>query len=210
VQSSGSGIEIPQSVAQYLDQRISAAAWYPETDYVQLLHAYMKLAKLEKSWHRVGEQSARTSVRTVHRNVLREGDVEGTVAMMPVAWRSYHDTGTITVDVVSPGYAKVIIKGYVIRDADMCTMIRGYASRLGARFALEWPHAARVPPALERCACVFVVDRSMSGARSALTDCVLFERFPCGTSSRHDHVSAPQGKTTAITSARNVSGPRSL
>jgi hypothetical protein len=117
---------LPQSVAHYLDLRISAPAWYPETDYVQLLHTYIKLAKLERSWYRVGEQSARTSVRTVHRNVLREGDVEGTIGMMPVAWRNYHDTGTITVEVVGQGHATLVIKGYVTRDADICTMIRGY------------------------------------------------------------------------------------
>jgi hypothetical protein len=108
---------------QYLETRILAGSWYPETDYAHLLRALGKIIK--SSWERIGAVGAQTDMTGVYGHMVRGRRVEDVVAMIPGVWRNYHDTGREIVT-VSPKQCRIELADFPVIHPDYCKIVGGY------------------------------------------------------------------------------------
>jgi len=134
---------LPFELRHYLAERIVAAAWYPEEEYVGLLHAYVDISWQGRGWERVGELAAEETLGSVYKNLVQEGDLEGTVRKLPIGWRNYHDSGTL-VATLEPGLVRVEIRDHPIKHRGACLLnfayfrvVIGRAARVAASRTLR-------------------------------------------------------------------------
>jgi hypothetical protein len=115
---------LPAPLHHYLEQRVVVTAWYPETDYVQLMNALLRVYK-RQTWESAGAMAAREALQGVYRNIVVAGQVEQTAQRMRVNWRNYHDTGDLTV-ALRPGLVQVTVTDYCLVSSDVCLLNQGY------------------------------------------------------------------------------------
>lgn len=115
---------LPAELHRYLDERITISSWYPETDYVALMVAFLGVYK-GLTWHGVGEVAAREALTGVYRNIVVPGEVGETAQRMRVNWRNYHDTGLLSVE-VEPTFVRVHVRDYCMVSSDVCRLNQGY------------------------------------------------------------------------------------
>jgi hypothetical protein len=108
----------------YLDERIAISAWYPETDFLGLMEAFMRVQK-GATWERAGVLSARAALTSVYRNIVVEHDVPESAHRMRVNWRNYHDTGALSVENL-PSLVRVTVEGYCMVSAELCRLNQAY------------------------------------------------------------------------------------
>jgi hypothetical protein len=113
---------------RYLDERILQSSWYPEEDFLALLHAHARIldAPATKVYEMMGAVGARYDLTGVYKNLLRPNDPGGTLANGAVVWRNYHDTGDIESKLLGPRRVHVDVLGYPFRDREFCRLNTGY------------------------------------------------------------------------------------
>lgn len=119
---------LPAALHHYLDQRITISSWYPESEYVVLMTAFLRLYK-GVTWHSAGEIAAREALTGVYRNIVVAGDIGETARRMRVNWRNYHDTGVLSVE-VEPHLVRVRVSEYCLLSSDVCRLNQGYFGAL--------------------------------------------------------------------------------
>jgi hypothetical protein len=111
----------------YLEDQVVIASWYPEEHYQALLRVYTRLWP-ERSYEEIGQLAARESLQSVHRNIL-VGGVLSAAKRMKINWRSYHDSGDLTVE-TPPGTIRFQVRDYALRARELCQVNDGYFAEL--------------------------------------------------------------------------------
>lgn len=119
---------LPPALHHYLAARITISSWYPESDYVALMTAFLRAYK-GSTWHGAGEIAAQEALTGIYRNIVVPGDIGETAQRMRVNWRNYHDTGVLSVD-VEPQLVRVHVSGYCVVSSDVCRLNQGYFGAL--------------------------------------------------------------------------------
>lgn len=115
---------LPAGLHHYLDARVTISSWYPESDYVALMVAFLSVYR-GLTWHSAGETAAREALTGVYRNIVVPGDVGETARRMRVNWRNYHDTGLLSVE-LEPSLVRVHVQDYCLVSSDVCRLNEGY------------------------------------------------------------------------------------
>jgi len=115
---------LPPELHDYLNSRILVGSWYPVEHYVALLRALSKVARL--TWERIGALGARTDLSGgIYSNLARAGRAEDFIALIPVLWRNYHDSGREIVT-FSEGRCVIELADFAVVDAEYCKSVSGY------------------------------------------------------------------------------------
>lgn len=123
---------LPPRLHHYLEERILVSSWYPESDLMSLLSALGKLmpAGGGDPFVFMGRSTAREHLAGVYRAHVRTGDVERTLRSGATLWRNYHDTGTLTLELDTPGHAIVRLRDFAATSREFCRILTGYFAEL--------------------------------------------------------------------------------
>ena len=115
---------LPPELHVYLDTRILLGSWYPVAHYVGLLRGLAKVHRL--AWDQIGVMGARTDLNGgVYKNLIRDRRPEEVIALIPVLWRNYHDSGREIVT-FAESRCRIELVEFPIVDAEYCKSIGGY------------------------------------------------------------------------------------
>jgi len=116
----------------YLEERILVSSWYPELDLMSLLAALGKLipAGSGDPFVFMGRATAREHLAGIYRGHVRSGDVERTLRSGITLWRTYHDTGTLTVELDTPRQADIRLRDFAAPSREFCRLLTGYFTEL--------------------------------------------------------------------------------
>jgi hypothetical protein len=120
---------LPPELQHYLHERILPSAWYSEDDFQQLLHALAAIMRVPPSvdvWDYFGRVSAPEQLRGVYRAFLLPGDPAATLSTAAAHWRSFHNTGELSLMLEEPRVAMITLRRYAIVSAEMCRLNGGY------------------------------------------------------------------------------------
>ena len=119
---------LPPAHHHYLDERILASSWYPETDQLELLRAVsFMLPGTPDPWVTIGRIAARDDLKDLYRTMVRPGDLKDTLRVSSSLWHTLHDTGELRLTLEAPGRVVATLRGYVLA-REMCRVIGGYVT----------------------------------------------------------------------------------
>jgi hypothetical protein len=122
---------LPPWLHHYLDQRILVAGWYPEEHQLELLRAVaMLLPGTPEPWMTMGRITARSDLAGLYRPLMRPGDPAASLRSVQALWRTYHDTGDLSVGIEAPGRACVRLLDYGLPSREMCRIVAGYCAEM--------------------------------------------------------------------------------
>jgi len=118
---------LPPPLHKYLDDRILPSTWYPNEDHIALLRALAALLPATPDpWTTIGRGSAFADLSGLYRNYLRKGDPLQTMRVLEAAWRSAHDTGTLSITPDGPTAAIIVLRDFELRLREYCRLLGGY------------------------------------------------------------------------------------
>jgi hypothetical protein len=115
---------LPESLRHYLDEEVSRAAWYPETDLVELIRGVAKLlpGPVDRALMMMGERGARA--QTVVYGDLIKG-IQSTSRTFAL-WSTQHDTGEMRSEMESANRVRVDLVGFADTSREFCLVLGGY------------------------------------------------------------------------------------
>lgn len=119
----------PLQLRRYLDERILAATWYPETDYrdLTLLLGRVAAPAVKGSvWRMIGRVGAERDFTGIYAGMIRIGDPEGTLRLFPSAWRQFRDKSQLSFEELAPGSAQLSLRDYPVCCRELCEVNAGY------------------------------------------------------------------------------------
>jgi hypothetical protein len=122
---------LPPHLQKYLHERILPTRWYPEADFVEALAILAKIDKTtDAQLAMLGRLRADEDVRGAYESLLRRGDALRTLEGAAVLWRSYHNTGEVSVRGDGARSATVVQRGFPIRSRELCAVNIGFLEGL--------------------------------------------------------------------------------
>ena len=118
----------PEHLHHYLQNRLLAANWYPEDDYLELLRALASLFEVGPDvdlWEHLGRIAARSYIDEAYKILVKKADAEGTLKNFALLWELRHDTGKAEITTLLPGTVLIKIRDYVLVDEQLCRAIQG-------------------------------------------------------------------------------------
>jgi len=128
---------LPEELHHYLEERVSPASWYPESDAIALIRALMQLmpGQEDEVLEGFGVVTARELGNGVYSHLVKDGASAGSTFAL---WASMHDTGELTVDFEDTHKMVFRLVGYDHTSREMCAIIGSYLQetiRMGGRNA---------------------------------------------------------------------------
>ncbi len=118
---------LPRELHRYLDERVLASTWYPETDHVALRQAVAALNPQEADiWGLFGVLAARASLGGVYKNMVARGDPARTLRNMRHYWSLYHSGGRLETTIEAEGRARFDIVDYAVASPEMCRTLETF------------------------------------------------------------------------------------
>jgi hypothetical protein len=112
---------------------VIASSWYDEEIYEDFNKSIQKAlsAKDPMIMEHLGEQSAEAGLKGIYSSRLKDGDVKMTLSRAAQLWKTFHDTGELTVE-MSPDENKAIFKviGYELPHVESCKNLIGWGRRM--------------------------------------------------------------------------------
>jgi len=130
----GGKTHLPPRLRKYLTERILPSSWFPEEDHLEIIRALGKVLPrvLEDSKEDVyvsmGRAAAKQDLATIYASSVRPGDVLGTLTYGVAMWRTYHDTGSLTVTSAGPNHICLELVGYELPSTEMCRITLGWTT----------------------------------------------------------------------------------
>ena len=130
----------PTRLKGYFDARILAASWYPETDFRDLLLLLGRIVAPSikgNVWRWIGYMGAERDFKGIYAAMIRPGDPEGTIKLLPLGWRQYRDTSELHYEGLGSGSAQVSLREYPVNCRELTEVNAGYfetALRLAGAF----------------------------------------------------------------------------
>ncbi len=112
---------------------VIASSWYEGEIYKDFNQSIQKVLgrKDPLIMEHIGEMSAEAGLKGVYSSRLKEGDVRLTLSRASQLWKSFHDTGELTVD-LEPYANKAFFKitGYELPHIENCKNLIGWGRRM--------------------------------------------------------------------------------
>lgn len=123
---------LPAPLRWYLDERIMVSGWYPEEDQLELIRALAGLLPETRIdvYEFMGRFTAERDLAGLYGHMVKQGDPQWTLRRGPAIWRSYHDTGTLSVTFDGPGMARLELSDYGLPSSAMCRVLLGWYGQL--------------------------------------------------------------------------------
>jgi hypothetical protein len=121
---------LPPSLHSYLDERIHASSWYPESDLLGLIRVMLAMTPGSRDavLTQMGVALAREHLEGIYGHL--KFDAQGDPATMArrcfALWGSQHDTGTLSLELTAPGRALLEVRDYALPSTEMCGILTGY------------------------------------------------------------------------------------
>jgi hypothetical protein len=143
---------LPEQLHHYLGEMISASAWYPEEDLLELIRAIPQLTPgpEAQTLRTMGQVTAREHQEGVYSHLLEGGATPNASFAL---WSSMHDTGRLEVVREGPRILRVDLSDYANTSREMCSITEAYiveTLRMGGWIARSEKVACRLSGA-ERC-----------------------------------------------------------
>jgi hypothetical protein len=125
---------LPEHLHRYLKERILAASWYPLKDLVALVGAVAQVIKSRQPefpgdvFTLMGRAVAREDLSGVYAQLLKRGNPQESVLRAASLWRTYFDTGSLSVSLIGPGRARVELDDFGVNSPEMCRVLVGWFS----------------------------------------------------------------------------------
>jgi hypothetical protein len=118
---------LPPALHHYLSERVLAATWYPGEDLIPLVRAIARIENIPDAvyFERAGRFGALGHAHGIYKH-LAEGDRESLTRRALVLWSSLHDTGTMEMQVESPGKVRVALRNFGLPSREFCLLTGGY------------------------------------------------------------------------------------
>jgi len=118
---------LPAELQHYLDEQISVAAWYPESDLHGLLRATLELipGARDEVLAGLGANAAREHLEGIYAH-LGGGGVEGLSRRAVALWSSQHDTGRFEMERLSETESRLTVRDFGHPSELMCGILGGY------------------------------------------------------------------------------------
>ena len=112
----------------YLDETVSASAWYPEEDLLALVQAMLRLipGSRDEVLEEMGRQTAREHSEGTYGHLIDGGDLNNLGIRAFALWGAMHDTGEMAIIEHEPGRARLALGGYQHASEELCKITRGY------------------------------------------------------------------------------------
>jgi len=160
---------LPTPLLRYLDETISASAWYPEEDLVVLIQALLRLIPGEREGvlEEMGRSSARDHLEGTYSHLIEGGEVRNLGIRASALWSSMHDSGKMRVTESEPGRVRLELEGYEHPSEELCQISRGYVLEVLMLNGIE-ASAEKIACSLEgTAACVWDIRYEEAPAHSA-------------------------------------------
>lgn len=122
---------LPPAQRKHLNDRILVSSWYPEEDNLAIVRVLARILKENVTdvgddvYAYMGRYVAQADFSTFYANLILQGDPEETLGRAAVAWRMYHDTGSLSVSIQGPGRARMELSDYGLPSKEMCSVLKG-------------------------------------------------------------------------------------
>ena len=116
---------LPEQLHDYLNQRVSPSAWYPEEDLLGLIRAMLALipGPSSETLQLMGQVTAREHYEGIYSHLMEGGaGASSTFAL----WSAQHDTGKLRVTREGPQATRIDLVGYANPSLEMCAIIGAY------------------------------------------------------------------------------------
>jgi hypothetical protein len=122
---------LPRELHPYLDGEVNVAAWYPESDMIELVKVLAKLlpGSDEDALVQIGRLNARMHLQGTYAHLLKDARPDVMPIRTVALWRSMHDTGDFRL-AVDGDHAEAVLVDYGFPTAEMCTMLGAYLVQL--------------------------------------------------------------------------------
>jgi hypothetical protein len=119
---------LPARLQHYLDERISASAWYPEEDLVALIRTMLRLLPGERDQvlADMGRATAREHMEGTYAHLIEGGRVRNLGIRAATLWSAMHDSGQMAVTDSAPGRVRLELAGYGHPSEELCKISCGY------------------------------------------------------------------------------------
>jgi hypothetical protein len=121
---------LPADLHKYLEQRILAANWYPEADFVTLLRVLVSMlpGQSRETWEMVGEQAAESHFAGAYQPFIQRG-TRRVVESFDALWHLQHDTGRWEI-VLDQDSAEARLTGFSFGSTGYGHLMSGYFRRI--------------------------------------------------------------------------------
>jgi hypothetical protein len=120
---------IPERLHHYLQGRLLATSWHPEEDYLELMHAVVKLfSRSDMSvsvWEEVARLSSPAYFTSTYKAVVLQGLPARSLPNFESFWRLRHDTGQANVVLEGDHGARIELRDYALVGEESCLLIQG-------------------------------------------------------------------------------------
>lgn len=119
----------PPHLLPYLEQRLLVSAWYPEADFrdLMLLLGRMLAPSVKGNvWRLLGSLGAQRDFTGIYAGLLRKGDPERTLRILPDGWRQYRDKGQLSLEELGKGAAQLTLREYPLMCSELAEVNAGY------------------------------------------------------------------------------------
>ena len=128
---------LPEHLHHYLNEMVSPATWYPESDLIELIRALLQLmpGNRDEVLLLMGRETAKLQGDGIYSHLLEGG---ASAAGGSALWSSMHDTGELVAGGAEHGRLQIDLAGYEGASPEMCKIIEGYiveSLRMGGRIA---------------------------------------------------------------------------
>lgn len=116
------------NLLHYLDESVSAAAWYPEEDLVALIRVLLRLipGARDQVLEEMGRVTAREHLERTYSHLIEGGDVRNLRIRAFSLWSAMHDSGEMRITEQEPGRVRLDLSGYGHPSEELCQISRGY------------------------------------------------------------------------------------
>jgi uncharacterized protein (TIGR02265 family) len=127
-------VSIPEQLLGYLgDDKVIVSNWYPEQDFrdMMLIVGRAVAPTVEGNvWRYLGKQGALRDIAGVYAPWVRQGDPERTLQFLHQGWSAVRDSGRVSMTMLGPKQAEVLIRGYPVMCSELAETNAGYFEEL--------------------------------------------------------------------------------
>ncbi len=120
------------SLRRYLKARVLVSEWYPDEDFLELLHAMTQVVPDPRMdvWEWAGRFGARADFEDLYSMMVKPGDPLETLRRYPRTWCLYHDSGQVDVTFPEAARAEVEIHHYLTTRVEFCRLQSGHMAEM--------------------------------------------------------------------------------
>lgn len=123
---------LPEALRHYLDEGVSIAAWYPETDLLGLVRVITDMLPGDRAQilREMGRITAREHLEGAYAHLIEGGHTRNLSIRAQTLWSAMHDTGRLRVERQGPGRLRLELSEYALPSEELCGITGGYLDEM--------------------------------------------------------------------------------